>query len=584
MKMKEPCLFLQRLGVIVFVVMLCLAQISCSKMGESEIPPSDVTDEVPSSGGADEVPSPGGAVKGLKTNWKEEMLYQHPLVYPAYLSLDDEGNTIIVSRGNNEIVKLLPGGSFLTYADISSLSNVKSIGYQSGLKRLLITTGRDELFAFSNGELTILKKSGVPASSIAVNSVDDTFYTCSQARNSKIYHYDANGKRLSTIASGVDGCFQLALDETNNKLYYSETYAGRVTELDLSDKSKKIIATGVGIPGTFEPIAVALDGENTLYYFTANQGLIKYDGGTTTKVMDSISGVGPMIYSPVHSAFLVGNGVGANIISYDPYSALAEHLTPYTNAIGIVETDDGTVLVCDESFGGYIQRVDSVGFTPFTKDLVAGESCWHLERDSNGNIYAGMTDGSIWKIAPDGSATSWVSGYSDDPVVSLHYDSKNNAIVSFTGNHFKSTATIWRIPFDTPEEAIRVMELSDVRITDALPAGAVDNLGNIYVLERTANVIYKISDGASTATTFASNVLDHDAITVPRMEYLSREDALLVSTIGNYELWPLGSRKKSTFATNNGGVDNFGINETKNGDLIAIHSGRVFRFIYSPDS
>ena len=207
-------------------------------MGESVIPSSDV------------------AVKGLKTNWKEEMLYQHPLVYPAYLSLDDEGNTIIVSRGNNEIVKLLPGGSFLTYADISSLSNVKSIGYQSGLKRLLITTGRDELFAFSNGELTILKKSGVPASSIAVNSVDDTFYTCSQARNSKIYHYDANGKRLSTIASGVDGAFQLALDETNNKLYYSETYAGRVTELDLSDKSKKIIATGVGIPGTFEPIAI----------------------------------------------------------------------------------------------------------------------------------------------------------------------------------------------------------------------------------------------------------------------------------------------------------------------------------------
>ena len=61
MKMKEPCLFLQRLGVIVFVVMLCLAQISCSKMGESEIPPSDVTDEVPSSGGADEVPPSGGA-------------------------------------------------------------------------------------------------------------------------------------------------------------------------------------------------------------------------------------------------------------------------------------------------------------------------------------------------------------------------------------------------------------------------------------------------------------------------------------------------------------------------------------------
>jgi hypothetical protein len=61
MKMKEPCLFLQRLGVIVFVVMLCLAQISCSKMGESEIPSSGGADEVPSSGGADEVPPSGGA-------------------------------------------------------------------------------------------------------------------------------------------------------------------------------------------------------------------------------------------------------------------------------------------------------------------------------------------------------------------------------------------------------------------------------------------------------------------------------------------------------------------------------------------
>jgi len=55
--MNEPRIFLQRLGVIVFVAMLCLASISCSKMGESVSPLSDV------------------AVKGLKTNWKEEMLF-----------------------------------------------------------------------------------------------------------------------------------------------------------------------------------------------------------------------------------------------------------------------------------------------------------------------------------------------------------------------------------------------------------------------------------------------------------------------------------------------------------------------------
>jgi hypothetical protein len=121
-------------------------------------------------------------------------------------------------------------------------------------------------------------------------------------------------------------------------------------------------------------------------------------------------------------------------------------------------------------------------------------------------------------------------------------------------------------------------------ITGSLPTGAVDNSGNIYVLERKANVIYKIQNDASTATTFASSVLDNDAITVPRMEYLSKEDALLVSTILNYELWPLNNPVKSTFATNNGGVDNFGINENKNGDLIAIQSGLVFRLVYSISS
>ncbi|MDP6459645.1 MAG: hypothetical protein QF829_02505, partial [Candidatus Hydrothermarchaeota archaeon] len=40
-----------------------------------------------------------GAVKDLKTNWEEEMVYQHPLVYPSYLTLDGEGNIIIASRG-----------------------------------------------------------------------------------------------------------------------------------------------------------------------------------------------------------------------------------------------------------------------------------------------------------------------------------------------------------------------------------------------------------------------------------------------------------------------------------------------------
>jgi len=516
------------------------------------------------------------AVTGLKTNWSEEIVYNHSLVYPTALTLDGNGNLLILCRAKKEVLKLTPQGQFSTYADLSSLSpyGIHSIAYQPGLGRLLIVTGTTALYTFSNGQLTILQLYGVNPSALAVKSTDDSFYAGSMTQGDSIVHYDSNGNVISTIVTNTQGCFQLALDEANNKLYYTETFAGQVVEVDLSDNSTSVIATGVGIPGTFDPIAVALDEENNLYYFTTD--LFKYEGGSWIKIMDSIAGGGQLIWSPAHSAFLVANGAGASIISYNPVTAEAEHLTQYVNASSIVEMDDGTVLIADgRYFGKFIQKVDSSGFAPFTQEMQG--YCFALERDSNGNIYAGLDDGSIWRVGADGSATVWAAGYSTDPVVSLHYDSKNNAMISFTGNENASTATIWRIPLFAPSTATKIVELSDVKVHSSSPAGAVDDSGNIYILERKANVIYKIVDGSNALTTFASSVLDNEAITVPCMEYLSKEDALLVSTIQNYELWPLDNPVKSTFATNNGAVDNFAINETKDGNLIAIHSGQVFR-------
>jgi len=238
--------------------------------------------------------------------------------------------------------------------------------------------------------------------------------------------------------------------------------------------------------------------------------------------------------------------------------------------------DDGTVLVADgRSFGNYIQKVDSSGLTPFSEEMQ--EQCNALERDSDGDIYAGLIDGTIWKIGDDGSVSSWAGGFTTDSISSLHYDSKNNAMISITGNPMTSTASIWRIPLSAPDSAAKVVEISDVQVHISLPRGAVDDSGNIYVLERKANVIYKIADGSDTTTVFASSVLDSEAITNPGMEYVSKENALIISTISNYELWPLNNPIKSTFATNNGAVDNLTINETKNGNLIALHSGQVFR-------
>ena len=69
-----------------------------------------------------------------------------------------------------------------------------------------------------------------------------------------------------------------------------------------------------------------------------------------------------------------------------------------------------------------------------------------------------------------------------------------------------------------------------------------------WVGDLKANKIFKIAFGTKSAQSFISNVLDSDAITVPRIEFIPEEQALLVSTIENLELWNLSSKTKEVFA------------------------------------
>jgi|TARA_B100001964_G_scaffold243256_1_gene320615 hypothetical protein len=513
------------------------------------------------------------AVRNLKSDWEEEIIYQHDIVFGHRLTKDKKGNVLILSKGNNKILALSKEGKFSEYLDVNDLPFIQTIAYQPGHDRLLIL--ENKLYAYANGELTSLNRLSGDAGVLEVSESDDTIYTCSPNRNTKINHYDADGNFISEIVDNVGGCSQLALDEVNNKLYYTETYHGQITEIDLSDNSKKVIATNVGIPGTFEPISVGIDEKNTLYSFPASYGLFKYQDGSFEKVVDSIAGAGVILWSETHSSFLQVNGAGANLISYNPTTRKAEHLTQYVNAMAIIETDDGTVLICDGHYFDDIQKVDSSGFSTYIGDI--GGTCQHLEQDSNANIYAGTSEGQIMKVQ-DNSVAPFSSF--DKPLTSLSFDSKNEAMIAVVGSPDRMIAEIWRIPINDPSAKVKVSELSNVRVQGSVPCATVDDSGNIFVLERKANVIYKIVDGQ--AIVFAKNVLEHEAITVPKIEYISKENALLVSTIENYEIWPIDNPVKSTFARNTGAVDNFAINENKDGDIVAIHSGEVFKFVYSP--
>ncbi len=505
-------------------------------------------------------------VRNLRQGWDQEKIYQHDLIFNVGMIEDGAGNILVLTKGNNKILKVSKDGKFSEYLDVSNLPMMRAIAYQQGKDRLLII--EHSLYAYSDGKLEMINQIMESIEVIEINEEDNTFYGCSYMGD--IYHYDAEGILIETVAEDIEGCYQMALDEVNNKLYYSETFAGTISELDLTDNSKKVIASGVGIPGTFEPIGIALDLKNDLYSFPGPTGLFKYEAGSFNKVMDSIAGGGAILWSDSYSAFLQTDDVGANIIVYNPNTKQAEHLTQYVNAFAISETEDGIVLICDGGHFDGIQKVDSSGFSKYAD--IDGH-CQALEL-AGGDIYAGTSQGRIIKIS-DGEVLSAF----DNIVTSLSFDSKNNAMVAVIGDPDANSAEIWRIPLDDPESKMKVVELNDVIVEGTIPKATVDKEGNIYFMERGQKVIYKIVDGKPTI--FITNVLRSDAVTVPGIEYVSKENALLVSGINGYDIWPLDNLVKSSFAENTVAADNFGINENKEGDIVAIHSGEVFKFVYS---
>ena len=236
------------------------------------------------------------------------------------------------------------------------------------------------------------------------------------------------------------------------------------------------------------------------------------------------------------------------------------------------------MLLCDQNFGTKIKKATTSGLSDFAP--ITGTACNALENAPNGVIYAGMANGEVWKVEDNGTATVWATGYASFPVMGVAWDETNQRLIAVNGDNATSTAYVYGIPGANPAGASLIATMTGVTTGGSIPGPAVDASGNIYLIERAANKIYKIANGSFTLTDFATSVLDSEAITVPRIEYVSAENALLVSTISTYELWPIAGGSKLTLGTNNGGVDNFGINQAPDGSVLAIHSGRIFRLTH----
>lgn len=516
------------------------------------------------------------AVTGLRDGWSQSSIHESSFgVYPGSLAVDGSGNILIFDRGTKQLKQLATDGTISTLADLGSaisFGNPTAIGYQPGRDRVLISTDMSGLYAYQNGQVSMLKMYGVMVGTFAVDPRDDSIYGGYQLNGGAISHYDADGNNLGTVVASSGGPSQLVVDGTNGKLYYSETYAGRISALDLASGTRSTVVEGIGIPGSFEPISVALDSQNRLHYFPAASGLYRYSGGQGTLVSASIGGAGELAWSPTRNLFVQAQGAGANLIAYSIDGTPAYNLTPYVNAFAIGELADGRVIV-QSADDNRLVAVTASGFTTFGAEELGG--CSDFVIDAAKRLFGACGD-TLLQVNTDGSTTPLVQ-HAGKNLLSLAYSSLTDEFVyTASSDTGQGSVTIYRIAASGGTSR-GVTTLQNVSINNVLPSLAVDGQDNIYILERGANQILRIAAGASSTTVWASNALDSEAITVPDIVYLPSENALLVSTIENYQLWPLDGSARQTFATNNGAVDNFAMMVTGDGSVVAVHSGEVFR-------
>jgi len=521
------------------------------------------------------------AVKNLDSKWSQVTHFEATIIYPQHLIVDENQTIYVTSSANNtlKIASLTSDNRLVPFYEYNMAT--AGVAYQKSLKRFIFTTNTDGLYTFDfNKNTTKLKDYGVHGNNISVAD-DDSFYTCSASSNLGLYHYDKDGNLLETLVDKVAICSDILLDKQNNVIYYTSSYDGSVYKYDLNSTLVTTVANNIGIPGTYEPITLALGASNELFIFPSADGLYRYINGEYTLLVHGEGGGGEVIYSPLRDVFISASGAGSNLMQYNLNDMSSTPLTPVLNAFSVAKTAQNKIYACNDK--NEITTVESDGYHTFLTLPDELISCGHLQTDKEGRLYAGLGSGKIIKIDENKQSYTLFANYSNQGIRHMAYDSYHDV---FLTEHAvdENTVDIWKVPLQNPTLAEKIYTLTDVHVSNVSPSITCDDAGNAYILERRYNKIYKLDIDNKILSEIYSNPLANEAITVPDMVYMKSEDALLISTIEDFQKISLQTLTQTTFATNNGGVDNLSLYYAMDGNIVATHSGRVFEFINPKNS
>jgi hypothetical protein len=525
----------------------------------------------------------GPALKNLPTGWKVETIYEKS-VTPSSICVDGNGDLLMLDPIKYTISKLDPTGNVSFYASTGSLQ-FGQIAYQLNENRLLGFGGTPGgLYAYMGGIFVLINTIDFDkevTSSIAVDPTDDSFYGGSFNVGTKICHFNATGHFIREIVTNVQGCGQIALNKSQNLLYYTEAYTGSLYRVNLTDLSRVLIDTGLGIPSIGEPPVICLDDNKTLYSLhkngTTNQGLYKLVNDSFVFLgMPDKYGWGNLHWAPKFQSILLAASAGGCIASYNLTENTITKLTDVVNSPAIVENEDGEIFLFIEN---QIVKLTSTGLVNITGELPFEIKQFAL--DAENNLYAGISNDTvtILKIYMDGTYETWFNKPIHETLQSLSYDSKYNTLVAVTSNKIANYTAAYRIPipdYDLYEPIVIPT------ITGSVPRGTVDNNGTVYIYENEANVIYKIPDITTIAEILFTNVHYKDPFFF--LQYVSVTDGLIGGWNDGLRMFPLSGGAFYSFAESDTGIDFQSLFETRNNEYIGTHTRHIYRITYNPGS
>ena len=507
------------------------------------------------------------ALKQVKSGWTQQLLYEQTLVSPQALCYDGDDNLYVYEYSRKMLYIVHPSGHLREVASTGALA-LRTMAWQPGKKRLVGFDVHD-MYQLYPGRFRKIREldHSFMVSTVAVDPRDDSVFVGHEERGRPIAHIDADGRLIAILKPDVQGCSQLAYDSQRNVLYFSQTFAGTISALDLRTKKTDVIVENVGVPGTVEPVVIWLDDRNALWYFTAADGLYRYEGDRFKEAAPPMMGAGPVVWSPVRDNWISIEYAGSNLVTYDYKLQERVDVTPYLNAIDIAEDPSGRVFFPHNEF---IFMVAQGELSTYAGPLPG--ACQGVEVDSRGRLYVALHNGNIYRFTASGKGKLWKTGLGS--YAALAYDPAADAIVmaSRRGDEVR----IFRIPAADPNGAQVVCALQEQE-EQSLKRLATDAAGGIYLYDWGRNAILKVDERAKRLKTLHPDILASRDITIPGFEYSRIEDAFILGTLEYYYAIDRGSGEVDTLAMNKHGADNFAIHENPDGSLLFIHSGQIFK-------